>query len=296
MNDSARLAPVGDGTWTSGSGTITICNVEYLLLFDKGGCNGPCLTLRRNTGSGFADYVCVRDVCGCGYAIFSIGHPDVCTGAPSCGACSNVARIKVAFASCAYTGAGWYCVRACGSTGNGVVANLIDTDDTGDIEILSGPYDTEEEAATACGGDVGCGAGLGETYTTASKLLTFGGSLAAFGVIRVYWTGAGWHALPAAIAGLSTPCGPVQDIALLPNVTCTFIVRILVYDTFNAIPQNLDMTLDILNVHSNPHMTLKPFVYDSTVDPPAGITHTMSAACAAAFPTIDVWTVAITEG
>jgi hypothetical protein len=152
VNDVAFLTSVVTDQWTT-LDTLTFCGEEYYPIFNKEGCDGPCLTLyRASGGSGLISFTCVRSCCGPNYVDFAIGDPNVCRGTEACGGPNaNVGVIRVAWAHCEYTGAGWYCVLACGSTGDGAVAELSDVDASdSDIQIIAGPYDTEEEAAATC--------------------------------------------------------------------------------------------------------------------------------------------------
>lgn len=151
-NAGVKLTSSDRATWTNpDADTITICGTAYTLSFTRQGCDGPCLTL-TSSGSGAATYTCVRTGCGNNFADFNIGNPAVCTGDTACGGpASNVATIHVAWAHCEYDGPGWYCVRACGTEDDCAPVELAD-EDAGDpdIEICNGPYETEEEAETAC--------------------------------------------------------------------------------------------------------------------------------------------------
>lgn len=156
MNNSTTFPPPGTGApWTS-AGTITICNREYGLLFSKEGCDGPCLNLvtEFGSGSGLTIYPTVRSCCGKNYADFAIGDPAVCTGTEGCGGPDgNVTTIRVAWVPCNWSGDAWYCARDCGTDDDPAPVELTLTDImTGDLEIVSGPYNTEAEAILACGG------------------------------------------------------------------------------------------------------------------------------------------------
>lgn len=195
MNDRAIMIPAGDGTWSTLAGTVTFCGVEYRVLFNR---TGPTASLQRVTphGSGGSagsagspgtitplQFVC----CDCNVITFAAGGLPICTGTPVCGGpCANTAVIRIAWVPCAYSGPGWYCARSCGSSGAGTPILLSDTtasDST--IEILSGPYDTDLQAALACGeqtphgiscGDLGGQIAVGQMVTGG-----IGGGVGIFG-------------------------------------------------------------------------------------------------------------------
>lgn len=160
VNDGPVYLTTGDGEdWTvTGTGSsVTICGVEYALTFSREGCDGPCLTLTAEAGSGTA-YTTTRDCCGPNYAIFSIGTPLVCTGTtdPNAGPVGNVARIKVEWTCCSadgYAGPGYYCVRDAGTDDACAPVEVLSAADVcaGVIEICSGPYSTLAGAEAACG-------------------------------------------------------------------------------------------------------------------------------------------------
>jgi len=150
--DATGLTHSGS-TWTGGD-ALTLCGVDYTLKVTRD-AGGPNATL--TAPDLVTVYPMVRESCGRNSAVFTVGDPAVCTGDEACGGpAANLTRIRVRWAHCEYGGAGWYCARQCGGFGDGE-AVLLGDEDAGDpeIEILSGPYDTEEEAgcAPAAAGD-----------------------------------------------------------------------------------------------------------------------------------------------
>ena len=140
---------------------LTICGVEYLVSFAKPtDCGGPCLTLTSSGGSGggsgaSVSYKGVLECCGCSWAIFAFGDPDLCSGTRDpAGPCANLLRIKVEYHCCpidGYDGPGWYCVRAAGGSDLCFTTELLDGDECDPtIEICSGPYADEAAAAAVC--------------------------------------------------------------------------------------------------------------------------------------------------
>ena len=147
---STPLVYVGAGTWAGAS--LRICNVDYQLLFTRPSTGGVArLSLVPLGMSGASTYDAVWSRCGPDYVEFGMSLPAVCTGTDK--PCEDsLAVIRIAKAHCKYTGPGWYCVRACGSGSFGTLVELGDADAVDmSIEIMNGPYDTEEEGAAYCG-------------------------------------------------------------------------------------------------------------------------------------------------
>ncbi len=164
--------------WTSAA-HIFICGTAYQLTFTKGDVSGPALVLlvESGSGSGIATRAGVRNCCGCAYAEFWFDKYTLCPGeAAPCGPCANVVAIRCAWVYAGtpgWAGAGWYCVRPCGTLGTGTVVDLLAPDPT--LEILSGPWNTQAAALAHCGtvAGVGCGTPSGQVpYQLGYKVTT----------------------------------------------------------------------------------------------------------------------------
>lgn len=148
MPESVPLTP------PPGTATITICGSDYIVVFERGDDRRGRLTLTPASGSS-TSYVYESECCGCNYAVFAIGDPVFCPGTEGDGGpCQNLLRLKVEWKCCpivGWGGAGWYCVRAAGSSDPCVAVDLSEDDacDT-TIEICAGPFATEGEALAEC--------------------------------------------------------------------------------------------------------------------------------------------------
>jgi hypothetical protein len=153
----------GDGlTWASGEDdNLTICGTEFSVTFAKGSGGAlPTLTLTAvGSGSGSGSggsYTGTPDCAGRGpppYAVFAFSRSELCPEGVATDACNDIISVRV---ECIYC-AGWYCVAdtdadpdaTCDDGPRTVVYVDVD-DDTSELIVCSGPYDSFEEATLAC--------------------------------------------------------------------------------------------------------------------------------------------------
>jgi hypothetical protein len=240
MNDRAKMIGNGAGAFTSQTRTVTICGNEITTVFDPRPGDLPRLTW---TKSGVTSGPAVTGLAtwaesGCNYVDFDIGDPRLCTGTRACGGpCANTTRLRVQYSPCPYAGPGFYCVRTCGTADAGSAVELNDDDaKDGEIEILSGPYNTYAEAVVGCAPPT-CHPPTGpdRVFNPGDKKVTFGGTLASFGVkILKYttWPGTfgviykGWsYDVPYDQVGtpIISPagfCGWLKNISIIIHSNC----------------------------------------------------------------------------
>ncbi|MDY3555299.1 hypothetical protein R5W24_004440 [Gemmata sp. JC717] len=142
---AASLTTEDGATWT---GALTLGGVEYAVSFTRGACGEPCATLTAPGGSG-GTFKGTLESCSGSSATFAFGG-GLCTGAKCGGPRRNLVRVQVRWVQCDFE-EGWYCVKDC-DTGETAAVELLDGAQYDDsIEIVSGPYATQEEADAACG-------------------------------------------------------------------------------------------------------------------------------------------------
>lgn len=203
-------------TWASAD-LITICGFTYTVEVTKNAGGVPQVSLTGSGGSGGGDYEGQFSCCGCGYATWAFPLDELCPGEPYPGdSCTNVVNITVRESCCpidGWEGEGWYCVVAVdGDCADAIALELLEEDKCDELEICSGPYATQAEAEAECGsGDPVTTTCCPDDPIPTLLNVTFGGSLAALGVVPFLWDGAGWT---SAVGGPTSDCGTTGTIGL----------------------------------------------------------------------------------